>query len=123
METSKKQWVWVTFQRPGYHFYSEAGTRPDLQDVKYLAATHRHLFKFKLKLQVFHDDREVEFHQLLNYCESLFDKTININRQSVEMLANTLYTEVCKKYPNRDMIIDVSEDGECGASVEFYHSN
>ena len=119
MITDAKRWIWVTFQRAGLHYYPDAATNKNLEDVSYLGAQHRHLFKFKVQIEVFHDDRELEFHQVLNFCESLFQNQINIDFKSVEMLADDLRNELTKKYPNRNMIITVSEDGECGCEVEY----
>ena len=114
-----KRWIWVTFQKAGFHKYPAAETDLTLQDVSYLGNRHRHLFKFKVQIEIFHNDRELEFHQVLNYCESLFDKTIEIDFKSVEMLADDLYVQLAAKYPNRYMKINVSEDGECGCEIEY----
>lgn len=117
--TSTKS-IWVTFQKAGFHQYHAAALDPALEDVSYLANRHRHLFKFKVQIEVFHNDREVEFHQFLNFCESLFEtRTIDIDYKSVEMLADDMYTEIVKRYPNRNIKIEVSEDGECGCLVEY----
>lgn len=114
------RWIWVTFQRAGFHYYPQAAADPSLQDVSYLANRHRHLFKFKVKIEVFHDDRELEFHQFLNFCESLFEtNVIDINHKSVEMLADDVAAEVVKRYPNRNLSLEVSEDGECGCVIEY----
>ena len=114
------KWIWVTFQRSGFHYYAAAGTDPNLADVSYLANRHRHLFKFRVKIRVFHDDRELEFHQVLNYCENLFnDQHIELNHKSVEMLADELFRHLAVKYPQRAMVISVAEDGECGCEVEY----
>jgi len=114
-----KRFIWVTFQRVGFHYYSHAAIDESLQDVSYLGDKHRHLFKFKVQIEVFHNDRELEFHQVLNYCESLFEKQIDIDFRSVEMLANDLYNQLAIKYLDRDMIISVSEDGECGCLIKY----
>ena len=37
------------------------------------------------------------------------------------MIAEDLYYEIIKKYPNRDYVISVFEDGENGAILEFNH--
>jgi len=112
--------IWVTFQKVGFHRYPAAATDPLLEDVSYLGNKHRHLFKFNIQIEIFHNDRELEFHQFLNYCESLFDtKQIDIDYKSVEMLADDLYIKLADRYPGRDMIISVSEDGECGCQIEY----
>ena len=35
------------------------------------------------------------------------------------MIADDLYVQIAQKYPNRDVHIEVSEDGENGCSVEY----
>jgi hypothetical protein len=118
-----KKWIWVTFQKAGFHYYPAAQTDITLQDVSYLGARHRHLFKFNVQIEVFHNDRELEFHQVLDYCESLYkDENLDINHKSVEMLADDLYAVLSTKYPNRDMKITISEDGECGCTIEYFKS-
>jgi hypothetical protein len=112
--------VWVTFQRAGFHRYPAAETDPALADVSYLAQRHRHLFKFKVSIEVFHANRDCEFHQVLNFCEGLFDnRHIEIDFKSVEMLADDLYGQLALQYPNRRISIEVSEDGECGCVVDY----
>jgi hypothetical protein len=109
--------IWVTFQKVGFHRYPAAGEDLQLADVSYLASKHRHLFKFKVEIEIFHNDRELEFHQVLNYCESLYQNQLDIDYKSVEMLADDLYLQLAKKYPNRFIAIEVSEDGECGCRI------
>lgn len=114
------KYIWVTFQKVGFHYYPAAATEENLKDVVYLGDRHRHLFKFKVSIEVWHEDRELEFHQFLNYCESLFDtNAIDINSKSVEMLSNDLYEKINSKYPWRNVIIDCSEDGECGCTIDY----
>jgi hypothetical protein len=112
--------IWVTFQHAGFHRYPAAETEPLLQDVSYLAARHRHLFKFCVEIEIFHNDRDVEFHQALNYCESLYQANqLDIDYKSVEMLADDLYLQLTQRYPGRSIAIEVSEDGECGCRIEY----
>lgn len=113
------RWIWVTFQRSGFHYYPEADYDVNLRDVEYLSYRHRHLFKFRVAIQVDHSNRDLEFHQVLNFCESLIDNNIDINNKSVEMLADELYSQLYNKYPNRAIKIEISEDGECGCVVEY----
>jgi hypothetical protein len=112
--------IWITFQRAGFHRYPAASEDPKLSDVSYLGSRHRHLFKFRVEIEIFHNDRELEFHQVLNYCESLYkDNHLEIDYKSVEMLADDLYLQLADKYPGRTMAIEVSEDGECGCRIEY----
>lgn len=116
-----RRMIWVTFQKVGFHKYPAAATDPMLSDVSYLGNKHRHLFKFDIQIEIFHNDRELEFHQFLNYCESLFDtKQIDIDYKSVEMLSDDIYVKLADRYPGRDMVISVSEDGECGCRIEYH---
>ena len=106
----------VTFQKPGVHQYPAA---PD--DVQYLRAPHRHLFKFKVSIQVWHDDREIEFHQFLNWVEGLYsgEQSLSLNNSSCEMISDSLAAIIQSRYPDRLLQIEVWEDGECG-SVSSY---
>lgn len=114
--------IWVTFQKKGMHRYPRASNDNELADVSYLGYAHRHLFKFKVSIEVFHDDRELEFHQFLNWLESLYeDKTLELDYKSCEMIAEDLYAQIVAKYnsPKRKCIIEVSEDGECGVTCSY----
>lgn len=113
-----KRKIWVTFQRKGIHLYPAAATDPKLEDVEYLGNPHRHLFKFKVWLEVAHNDRDIEFHQFLNWCEELYDNTLALDHKSCEMMAEELIEEITKKYSSRWIQVEVSEDGECGAILE-----
>lgn len=122
--SSAKRYIWVTFQKVGFHHYPDAVTDPNLEDVKYLGAHHRHRFGFKVQIEIFHNNRELEFHQFLNFCESVFEsRIIDINNKSVEMLADDLYVQIATNYPGRDVIIDISEDGENGCSIVYQNRN
>lgn len=113
--------IWVTFQRVGFHRYPDAP-----ENVKYLSETHRHLFKFRVGIQVYHGDREIEFHNFLNWLESLYSDKSNkliLDYRSCEMIADDLAFSIIDKYPKRDIEIEVSEDGECGVtSVYRFHN-
>ena len=123
MNVTANRWIWVTFQKAGFHRYPAAATDQKLKDVSYLGNRHRHLFKFKVQIEVFHDDRDLEFHQVLNFCESLYQSSLEIDFKSVEMLADDLYTQLIVRYPQREMKIEVNEDGECGCLVEYPLTN
>lgn len=112
--------IYVTFQRKGVHRYPAATFDPRLTDVSYLGNEHRHLFKLKVSIAVEHDDREIEFHQFLNWLERLYHTgVLDLDYKSCEMIADDLYQHIKLKYPKRKVIIEVSEDGECGCVVEY----
>ncbi|QRE00068.1 hypothetical protein [Burkholderia phage BCSR5] len=113
------KFIYVTFQRKGYHFYPNAP-----EDVAYLRDRHRHLFKFRIQIEVHHDNREIEFHQFLNMVEGWYeDGTLELNHKSCEMIADDLAKRLDQHYQGdrvkRDLIIEVSEDGECGAVCHY----
>ena len=117
--------VWITFQREGIHKYPAAATDPKLAtgdeyDVSFLAEPHRHIFHFKIAIEVFHDDRDIEFIQFKRWTENLFNKgTLQLDFKSCEMLSDDLYDQISFKYPGRHIEIDVSEDGENGSTTTY----
>lgn len=115
-----KSFIWVTFQKEGIHKYPAAATDPKLAEVSFLGNEHRHIFHFRVELEVFHDDRDVEFILLKRELESLYNTgTLQLNHMSCEMLANELALYIQERYPNRDITIEVSEDGENGCRIYF----
>ena len=115
-----KSFIWVTFQKEGIHKYPAAATDPKLAEVSFLGNEHRHIFHFRVELEVFHDDRDVEFILLKRELESLYNTgTLQLNHMSCEMLANELAVYIKERYPSRDITIEVSEDGENGCRIYF----
>ena len=104
----------VTFTCKGFHRYPDAP-----EDVAYLRDTHRHLFKFKVAIQVFSTERELEFHQFLNWLESVMGTTISVDHKSCEMISDDLAKVIADRYPGRQLAIEVWEDGECGSITQY----
>lgn len=119
--------IWVTFRKEGVHLYPAAATDPrlktgDWDDVSFLGVAHRHIFHFKVRIQVFHDDRDVEFIQFKRWLEKLYNEDIlELNHKSCEMISDDLYQEISTRYPGRFVEIEIAEDGENG-SLTFYPS-
>ena len=124
IEQSKKS-IWVKFQKEGIHKYPAALEDPKLAtgdeyDVSFLGYPHRHIFHFKVSIEVFHDDRDIEFIQFKRWLEKLYtEKTLELDYKSCEMISDELAIIINDKYPNRDITIDISEDDENGSST-FY---
>jgi hypothetical protein len=122
---SAKKMIWVTFRKEGIHHYPAALTDPKLAtgdeyDVSFLGHPHRHIFHFKVQIEVFHDDRDIEFIQFKRWCENLYsDGILELDHKSCEMISDDLYTAIAGKYPERDVWIDVSEDGENGSFIRY----
>ena len=115
----------VTFQKEGIHRYPSAATDPKLAtgdeyDVSFLATPHRHIFHFRVWIDVFHNDRCIEFIQFKRWLENLYALgTLQLNYKSCEMLCDDLYVLIAAKYPDRAVWIEVSEDGENGAFIKY----
>lgn len=120
-----KDMIWITFQVEGMHCYPAAANDPKLAtgdeyDVSFLAHPHRHIFHFKVHMEVFHDDRDVEFIQFKRWCLNLYKgEILQLDYKSCEMIAEDLYKQINEKYPNRAIWIDVSEDNENGCFRQF----
>ena len=80
--------IWVTFRKEGIHMYPAAATDPKLAtgdeyDVSFLGTPHRHIFHFKVYIQVFDDDRDIEFIQFKRWLEKCYsDGTLELNHKS-----------------------------------------
>lgn len=112
--------IFVTFQKEGIHCYPAALTEPTLKDVEFLGYPHRHIFHFKVYIEVTHDDRDIEFIQFKRWLEGLYNKDVlSLNNQSCEMIAKELHNSISEKYPARKIWIEVSEDNENGCFMKF----
>ena len=120
-----KRMIFVTFQKEGIHKYPAAATDPSLAtgdeyDVSFLATPHRHIFHFNVAIEVFHTDRDIEFIQFKRWLENLYKgNTLELNYKSCEMISDDLYDQIATRYPDRDIEITVSEDGENGATIYY----
>jgi hypothetical protein len=125
ISNNAKRMIWVTFQKEGIHKYPGADTDPKLAtgdeyDVSFLGYPHRHIFHFKVAIQVFHNDRDIEFIQFKRWLENSFrDGVMKLDHKSCEMISDELYMYIANRYPDRDIEITVSEDGENGATIYY----
>ena len=122
--------IWVTFSKEGIHKYPAAMEDPklatgDWDDVSFLGYPHRHIFHFKVWLEVFHNDRDVEFIQFKRWMERLYAEVdsstsvLQLDFKSCEMIADDLAAQIQEKYPNRWLKISVAEDNENGCEIEY----
>jgi hypothetical protein len=127
IKDAAKRQIWVTFQKEGIHRYPAAATDPQLctageYDVSFLASPHRHMFHFRVSIDVFHNDRDIEFIQFKRWLIALYngqDSVLELDWKSCEMIADDLYNQIAARYPNRAVTIDVSEDGENGCTINY----
>ena len=117
--------IFVRFQKEGIHKYPAAATDPTLAtgdeyDVSFLATPHRHIFHFEVTIEVFHNDRDIEFIQFKRWLENQYSQNIlALDYKSCEMISDDLYEIIATRYPDRNIIIKVSEDDENGASIMY----
>ena len=119
--------IWVSFRKEGIHCYPAAATAPELAtgdqyDVSFLGSPHRHIFHFRVSIDVFHNDRDIEFIQFKRWLEELYSgnqAVLQLDYKSCEMIADDLYVQIASKYPGRSVIIEVSEDGENGCTITY----
>ena len=105
--------IFVTTQFEGIHCYPDA---PD--EVAFLRSPHRHMFHVKYEVEVFHDDRELEFILVKRALEAYVPILKNLEHKSCEMIARAIMEWSDNKYGIRHVRITVSEDGENGAVLE-----
>ncbi|MCH7515942.1 MAG: hypothetical protein IIB08_02225 [Bacteroidetes bacterium] len=117
--------IWITFNQEGIHCYPAAATDPNLAtgdeyDVSFLASPHRHIFKFKVWIEVFTDDRDIEFIQFSRWLKNLYGEgVLEMDYLSCEMISDHLNLVIKIKYPGREVWIEVSEDGENGSFSKY----
>jgi hypothetical protein len=117
--------IFVRFQKEGIHKYPAAATDPalatgDEYDVSFLATLHRHIFHFEVTIEVFHTNRDIEFIQFKRWLENQYSQNIlALDYKSCEMMADDLYEVIATRYPDRNIIISVSEDNENGATISY----
>ena len=120
--------IFVRFQKEGIHKYPAAATDPalatgDEYDVSFLGTPHRHIFHFEVSIEVFHNDRDIEFIQFKRWLENQYSQGIlELNYKSCEMISDDLYEIIATRYPDRNIAIQVSEDNENGATI-VYNTN
>ena len=120
MEKAKKT-IFVTTSFEGVHCYPSAP-----EGVTFLASPHRHMFGVRLEVEVYHDDRELEFILLKRKVNSWIEarqtnSVWQMGAMSCEQVASELIKFLQKDLPKgneRYIKATVDEDGENGAMVE-----
>lgn len=107
-----RQYAEVNFTFEGYHRWKNA---PDRRD--YLRNRHRHLFHVKVIVEVKHDAREIEYHDLLDFIK--VKKPLELGNMSCEQVATQIAWALNKEYPKRNIEVRVMEDGENGAIITY----
>lgn len=126
MEKGKKT-IFITTSFEGVHCYPSAP-----EGVMFLRTPHRHTFGVYLEVEVYHDDRELEFILLKRSVNNWIKSEQNefgvwaMGAMSCEMVANWLIENVKQELARgneRYVKAKVDEDGENGAIVEVCPRN
>lgn len=103
--------VWARFTQEGWHRWPDASARRD-----YLAHEHRHLFHVCVTVPVTHEDRQVEFHDLMDAARSAWPGPA-LGPMSCETIARIIGAHVLQEFALDVVRVTVSEDDECGANL------
>lgn len=85
------------------------------EGVEFLKEWHRHRIKITVEMEVFHDDRELEFILVRRLIDSnIINGTIGLYyvEKSCELVAREIAELLIATYGDRRMRIEISEDGE-----------
>lgn len=96
---------------------------PDAPDeVAFLRNPHRHVFMVTVEMEVFHNDREVEFIMLKRKIDQFISEDLGLKNltKSCESIAERIGHYLRNEYGfDRDLNVSVFEDGENGATIYF----
>lgn len=111
------RFIKVSTQTEFIHQYLDAP-----EDVSFLRYPHRHMLHITVTIEVFTDDRELEFIMVKRALdEILTDLRLTVcSNRSCEMIGGKILTNLevlCGS--NRDITIEVSEDGENGSIIKY----
>lgn len=113
----EKATIFITTQAEFLHQYENAP-----EEVSYLRYPHRHIAHIEIEVQVFGDDREIEFIMLKHRVEKFLDSLglTKCTGVSCEMICRRLKEFMINEYGNhREIKITVSEDGENGSRLYY----
>ena len=110
-----KNKIFVTFEIEGIHRHNEQQLT---EEYMFLSNRHRHVFHVKVFVDVFHDDREIEFIKLKEDIVKIYqNQPIEFDNNTAETIAKMIFQTICEKFEvlrGRKCTVVVSEDGENG---------
>lgn len=103
----------------GYHFWPQPTAHR-----RYLGERHRHRFQVTVALAVLHNEREVEFHDLMDRTREVLRTIATVDGAGVhdfgpsscEHIAEAIAVGFAAEY-ERPVRVTVSEDGDASSSV------
>ena len=90
------------------------------REVMYLRNQHRHMFNYEVELEVYHDDRELEFIMVKHEIEDYLSRRESnwTDETSCEQMAEFIGLCLQAKYGfERSLSVSVFEDNENGAKI------
>lgn len=108
-----KRSIEIRWHFEGIHCWPSA---PD--EVKFLRDPHRHLFYCRARMNVMHEDRELEFFMMKHRLEA-FTKSWgkDLGARSCEKMAMDIMNWVACEWKRSEIEVEVNEDNENGAIV------
>lgn len=106
--------IFITTSFEGIHAYKDAP-----EEVSFLRNPHRHMFGVRVSMDVYHDNREIEFILLKRNIDrwlSFMGKDLN-NISCEQLGKNIIYNLISCYGSNRNYEVIVDEDGENGAII------
>lgn len=113
-----KRYIEISFDYVGFHKYADAP-----EQVAFLRNNHRHKFEVNATIEVFHNDRDLEFFMVLDDIgrEVLPHVLTASELGSCEMQAERLIEGILNLYgDHRYASVTVTEDGENGGTIEWH---
>lgn len=111
--------VIATYSLVGYHRWPNAP-----EPRKYLSSKHRHLFGLRLEVNVKDSDREIEFHDVVDWLQKQWTHGHDFGASSCEAIAEELIARFVADFGD-DLAggwvgAEVWEDGENGVAVKLW---
>ena len=105
----------IKTQFEGIHSYPEASG-----EEEYLKYSHRHMFHVEVRIEQFHDNRDIEYIAFKRWTNGILNHIdTNLGFWSCERIAGSLLTRFHLRYPGRKITVAVLEDNENGAEVSL----
>lgn len=107
--------VEITFEWIGFHCWPEAP-----ESHAFLRERHRHKFFGTARIEVGHNNREVEYFRVLEYITPVLEEYKELNAGSCEHVAQDLLEYLLREYGDRRRVsVSVFEDNENGSTVTW----
>lgn len=88
-------------------------------EVAFLRNLHRHMFGVVVCLEVFKNDREIEFYIFKNWLQEQIDRMDKPKTHSCEMFCDDIAKIINSRYPKRKIEVEVNEDYMEGAVKQY----